>query len=78
MNRKFEQEKQNLIKLGIPEEMAFLLASNKLGINKEEVEYLLNDIKEQQKEIMDFTKEFKPLNENLISNTNINNVENKN
>lgn len=87
MNRKFEQEKQNLMKLGIPEDMAFLLASNKLGINQEEISYLVKDIKDQQQEIKDLLqdfkplnenlKEFKPLNENLISNNNnIDNVKN--
>jgi hypothetical protein len=78
MDRKFEQEKQALVKLGVPEELAFIIVSNKQGKNKEEVEFLINDIKEQQKEIQDFLKEFKPLNENLISNSNNIDVKDKN
>lgn len=79
MDRKFEREKQQLIKIGVPEELAYIIVSKKLNINEEEVNYILKDIKEQQKEMMDITKEFKPFNENLISNNNnIDNVENKN
>ena len=70
MDRKFELEKQNLIKIGIPEELAYLIASHKLNKNTDEVEFIVNDIKEQQKEIQESLKEFKLFNENLISNTN--------
>jgi hypothetical protein len=70
---KFENEMKTLVKIGIPEDMAYLIASHKHGKNKDEVENTLNEIKEQFLEIAESLKDFKPLSENLNLNNNNNN-----
>lgn len=72
-----QQEYKALIKLGIPDNMAYLIASHKYGQNKEEVEILINDVKEQQLEIKECLKDFIPLEKALNLNLTIDNVENK-
>ena len=69
---KFENEMKSLIKIGVPENMAYLIASHKHGKNKDEVEFALNEIKEQFLEIAESMKDFKPLSENLNLNNNNN------
>lgn len=69
---KFENEMKSLIKIGVPENMAYLIASHKHGKNKDEVEFALNEIKEQFLEIAESMKDFKPLCENLNLNNNNN------
>lgn len=69
---KFENEMKSLIKIGVPENMAYLIASHKHGKNKDEVEFALNEIKEQFLEIAESIKDFKPLSENLNLNNNNN------
>jgi hypothetical protein len=75
---KFENEMKSLIKIGLPENMAYLIASHKYGKNKEEVEYALNEVKEQFSEIAESVKDFKPLCETLNLNLNNNNNNDKN
>jgi hypothetical protein len=81
---KFDNELNNLIKIGIPDELAYLITCNKFKKNTEEVEARINDIKEVQEEIMNATKDFIKLSDNLnnienynISNSNNNNDKNK-
>lgn len=69
---KFENEMKSLIKIGVPENMAYLIASHKHNKNKDEVEFALNEIKEQFLEIAESMKDFKPLCENLNLNNNNN------
>ena len=69
---KFENEMKSLIKIGVPENMAYLIASHKFNKNKDEVDSIVGSIKEQQAEIAEYVKEFKPLSENLNLNNNNN------
>ena len=69
---KFENEMKALIKIGLPENMAYLIASHKHGKNKDEVEFALNEVREQFLEIAESIKDFKPLSENLNLNNNNN------
>ena len=71
-NSKFENEMKALIKIGLPENMAYLIASHKHGKNKDEVDYALNEVREQFLEIAESIKDFKPLSENLNLNNNNN------
>jgi hypothetical protein len=71
-NSKFENEMKSLIKIGIPENMAYLIASHKFNKNKDDVDSIVSGIKEQQADIAGFVKEFKPLCENLNLNNNNN------
>jgi hypothetical protein len=73
---KFESEMKSLIKVGLPESMAYLIASHKHCKNKDEVDFAINEIKEQQEEIADSIKDFKPLSEKLNLNNNNNNDKN--
>lgn len=79
---KVQKEYEALIKIGIPDNMAYLIANHKYGANKEEVEIIINDIKEQQEEISQFVKEFKPLEVNIeipkIENLSLSNAQDKN
>jgi len=77
MESKVQQEYKALIKLGIPENMAYLIASHKYGQNTEEVNILIQDVKEQQVEIQNCLKEFKPFEKVDNLNLTIDNVENK-
>jgi hypothetical protein len=74
---KFDNELNNLIKLGIPDELAYLITCNKFKKNTEEVEAKINDIKEVQEEIMNATKDFIKLQDlKNIENFNISNSNN--
>ena len=69
---KFENEMKSLIKIGIPENMAYLIASHKYNKNKDEVESIVAEVRDQQAEIAESIKDFKPLFENLNLNNNNN------
>lgn len=76
---KFENEYKSLIKIGVPENMAYLIASHKHNKNKDEVDFTINEIKEQQEELYNSIKDFKPLSESLKPltenlNLNLNNL----
>jgi hypothetical protein len=74
---KFDNELNNLIKIGIPDELAYLITCNKFKKNTEEVEARINDIKEVQEEIMNATKDFIKLQDlKNIENFNISNSNN--
>lgn len=87
IERKADLEYKQLCKIGIPENMAYLIACHKYGINEEEVNDMIQDVKEQQKEFQDAIKDFIEVKDNihlveslksiertnnLISNLNIN------
>ena len=59
MNRKAENEYKQLIKLGIPEETAKLIAIAKHNPESEESKYLIEEEKEYQNEIQSFINDFK-------------------
>lgn len=75
---KFDNELKNLIKIGVPDELAYLITCNKFKKNMDEVEARINDIKEVQEELMNATKDFIKLSDNLnnIENYNISNNNN--
>lgn len=77
MQRKAESEFRYLTKIGVPENMALLIVKHKYKIDEEEVEWIINDIKEEQlelkNEIQNFIEMSKKIEDkNLISNDNIN------
>jgi hypothetical protein len=51
MQRKAEHEFRQLIKIGIPENMALLIVKHKYDIDKEDVENTIEDIKDEQIEL---------------------------
>ena len=59
MNRKAENEYKQLIKLGIPEDTARLLAIAKHNPESEEVKSLIEEHKDEQAEIQSFINDFK-------------------
>ena len=59
MNRKAENEYKQLIKLGIPEDTARLLAIAKHNPEPEEVKSLIAKQKDEQAEIQSFINDFK-------------------
>ena len=59
MNRKAENEYKQLIKLGIPEDTARLLAIAKHNPESEEAKALIAEQKEEQAEIQSFINDFK-------------------
>ena len=59
MNRKAKNEFKQLVKLGIPEETAKLIAIAKHNPESEEIKYLIEEEKEIQNEIQSFIKDFK-------------------
>ena len=61
MNRKVENEFKQLVKLGIPEETAKLIAVSKHYPESEESKYLIEEEKEMQNEIQRFITEFKKI-----------------
>ena len=63
MNRKVENEFKQLVKLGIPEETAKLIAVSKHNPESEESKYLIEEEKELQCEIQRFISEFKKIEE---------------
>ena len=63
MNRKAENEFNQLVKLGVPEETAKLIAVSKHNPESEESKYLIEEEKEMQNEIQRFITEFKRINE---------------
>ena len=83
MQRKAENEFKQLIKIGVPENMAHLIVTHKYKLNEEEVENSILDIKDEQLEIKKELDNFVELSKNiemvkkiedknLISNNNIN------
>lgn len=66
MNRKIEHEYSQLIKLGIPENVARLIAVSKYKPDSEEALELLEDEKNFQKEIKDFVGEFKKVEPDVL------------
>ena len=58
MNRKAEKEFKQLVKLGVPDETARLIAVSKHNPESEESKYLIEDEKELQNEIKRFVTEF--------------------
>ena len=63
MNRKAENEFKQLVKLGVPDETARLIAVSKHNPESEESKYLIEDEKELQNEIKRFITEFKKIEE---------------
>ena len=63
MNRKAENEFKQLVKLGVPEEKAKLIAVSKHNPESEESKYLIEEEKELQGEIQRFISEFKKIEE---------------
>ena len=63
MNRKAENEFKQLVKLGVPEETAKLIAVSKHNPESEESKYLIEEEKEFQNEIQRFISEFKKIEE---------------
>ena len=63
MNRKAENEFKQLVKLGVPEETAKLIAVSKHNPESEESKYLIEEEKELQCEIQRFISEFKRIDE---------------
>jgi inorganic pyrophosphatase len=63
MNRKTENEFKQLVKLGVPEETAKLIAVSKHNPESEESKYLIEEEKEFQNEIQRFISEFKKIEE---------------
>ena len=61
MNRKAENEFKQLVKLGVPEETAKLIAVSKHNPESEESKYLIEEEKEMQNEIQRFISEFKKI-----------------
>ena len=59
MNKKAENEFKQLVKLGIPEETAKLIAIAKHNPESEEKKNLIEEEKEIQNEIQSFIKDFK-------------------
>lgn len=68
MNRKSEIEYRNLLKLGIPEEVASIIVYGKDGN-----EHLLDEIKDTNKDLSEEVKKFIPFNETLNNNIYTNN-----
>lgn len=65
IERKADLEYKELCKIGVPENMAYLIACHKYAVNEEEVNDMIQDVKEQQKEIQESLKDFLPLKDNL-------------
>ena len=61
MNRKAENEFKQLVKLGVPDETARLIAVSKHNPESEESKYLIEEEKELQCEIQRFISEFKKI-----------------
>ncbi len=61
MNRKAQNEFKQLVKLGVPDETARLIAVSKHNPESEESKYLIEDEKELQNEIKRFVTEFKKI-----------------
>jgi len=63
MNRKAENEYKQLVKLGVPDETARLIAVSKYNPDSEESKALIEEEKEMQNEIQMFISEFKKIEE---------------
>ena len=61
MNRKAENGYKQLVKLGVPDETARLIAVSKHNPESEESKYLIEEEKEMQNEIQRFITEFKKI-----------------
>ena len=62
MNKKAETEYKQLIKLGVTESMARLIVMKKYHSESEETDYLLEDEKREQNELMCAIQEFNFIN----------------
>ena len=58
MNRKVELEFESLVKLGVSEDMAKLIAISKYNPGSEESKYLIDDEKDIQNEIKNSISDF--------------------
>ena len=58
MNRKAELEYKSLVKLGVPEDMAKLIAVSKYNPGSEESKYLIDDEKDFQNDIKNSINDF--------------------
>jgi len=67
MNRKAENEFKQMVKLGIPEETARMIAMCKHNPDSEESKALIEEEKEIQNEIQMFISEFKKIEESKES-----------
>ena len=63
MNRKVENEFQQLVKLGVPDETARIIAMCKHNPDSEESKALIEEEKDFQNEIQQFISEFKKIEE---------------
>ena len=63
MNRKAENEYKQLVKLGVPDETARLIAVSKYNPDSEESKALIEEEKELQCEIQRFISEFRKIEE---------------
>ena len=61
MNRKAENEYKQLVKLGVPDETARLIAVSKYNPDSEESKALIEEEKELQGEIQRFISEFRKI-----------------
>lgn len=76
MDFKINNEIKQLVKMGLPEDMAFIVAHANNG-KAEEVQGYINLIEQEQQLIKEELKNFVPLQENILSiNTNIANAKN--
>ena len=58
MNKKIDNEYKQLIKLGVPEDMAKLIAITKYNPGSEESKYLIDDEKDFQNDIKNSINDF--------------------
>lgn len=74
MQRKAENEFRQLVKIGVPENMALLIVKHKYSLDTEEVEETINDIKDEQLEIMKELNNFIEISKNIEIDKNISNI----
>lgn len=65
MERKADLEYKQLVKIGVPENMAYLIVNHKYNLDKDAVDDIINDVKDQQLEIKTELENFLTLKENL-------------
>ena len=66
MNRKVELEYKSLVKLGVSEDMAKLIAISKYNPGSEESKYLIDDEKDIQNEIKNSISDFIEVKNSII------------
>ena len=66
MNRKAELEFKSLVKLGVSEDMAKLIAISKYNPGSEESKYLIDDEKDIQNEIKNSISDFIEVKNSII------------